>query len=198
MTSNQIYLYWALIGLILESRFLGHSNRSINMELSKRILRKIDHNFVESKLAIEYKHLNVTVYQMSQDYLGLIKSLELQCAIDPSDYVNLKIEANINLGKFEEAKAICLTHIKSHNFIDMKIWLLFLGILDRFEDGVSIAYTLIESCESKYDSRGLKCAALELKLKYKDVFFKSAADMLFDYCIDLLKSHLLLMILYIF
>lgn len=181
-------MYWAIIGLILESRGLDHKDRSIISELSKRILSKIDDSIADPKLAIEFKYLSVLVCDLAQDFSGLLDALKLKSTINPSDYVKLEIEASIKLKKYEDAQAICLTHIRSHHFIDTKIWVLFLGVLGRHKDGVSIATALLDSNESKYDARGLKCAALEFKLMHKDAFSKSAADMLFDFCIELCQK----------
>jgi hypothetical protein len=181
-------LYWAVIGLILESRGLDKNDISIISELSKRILSKIEHSTADPRLNIEFKNLSVIVCDLAHDFSGLLDALNLESTINPSDYLRLEIEANMKIEKFEKAKSICLVHFKSHTFIDAKIWGLFLEILCNLKNGFSIAYDLIESYKSKCDIRSLKCAALELKLMCKDACSKSAADMLFDFCADLYQK----------
>lgn len=169
----------------MESRGLDHKDKSIISELSKRVLSKLEHPSSDPKLAIEFKNLSVSVCDAANDYSGMLSALKLEASNNPSDYIFLAIETNIKLENYKEAEKICMNHIRSHGYIDSKIWALLLEIFGKLNDDISIVTGILDLFESKSDKRGVKCSELELKISYKNAFSKSAAEMLFDFCDEL-------------
>lgn len=178
-------MYWAIVGLILESRCHENENKSVIPELAKRILQKINFPFFNDKLDAEYKHLSITVCELANDHSGLLTALDLNTKFNPSDYTLLSIRSSQILNNFEDAKRKSISQLESSTFIDSSIWLCLLDSLAKVDDGIYLAKNLLETFETKGDRRGTKVAALELKIIYHEAFDKSVADMLFDFTIDL-------------
>lgn len=178
-------MYWAIVGLILESRCPENDNKSVIPELAKRILQKIDFPFFDDKLDDEYKHLSVIVCELANDHSGLLKALDLRSKLDPSDYTLLSIKSSQFLNNYKDVKAKSIAQLESSTFIDSSIWLSFISVLDKVDDGISLAKKLLETFETKGDLRGTKIAALELKILYHVSFSETVADMLFDFIFDL-------------
>lgn len=178
-------MYWAIVGLILESRCPENGNKSVIPELAKRILQKIDFPFFNDKLDAEYKHLSIIVCELANDHSGLLKALDLRSKLDPSDYNLLSIKSSQFLNNYEDVKAKSIAQLESSTFIDSSVWLSFLSVLDKVDDCISLAKNLLETFGTKGDLRGTKIAALELKILYHVAFSETVADMLFDFIIDL-------------
>ena len=186
-SKNQVYLYWAIIGLIFESRNNGDKDGQVTTQLAKKILEKLMLPS-DSKLEAEYKILRIIVAQLSGDNLDILHALDLNSNFDASDNILMAINANINARKFEEATKICLSHLEKSSYLDSSIWTNFLRILDQLEDGIPIAKNLIQSFEKKADVRGIKCAAIELKLSSPFSYSDSISQMLFDFSLSLIQK----------
>ena len=182
-TKSQHFLYWAIFGLILEAK--RDAGNSVVIELAKRIISKLDIPSPDSKLMLEYKHINLLINELATDHSGVLKSLDMDAQFNPSDYIQLKIGSNMNLKKYEEAKYLCISELTSSSHFDSRIWLSFLEILKNIGDGPSIAKQTLNSLEEKIDSRGFKCAVLELKLSFESSFPESAAEILFNFSVSL-------------
>ena len=178
-------MYWAIVGLILESRCQENEKNSVIPELAKRILQKIDFPFLNDKLGAEYKHLSIIVCELANDHSGLLKALDLKAKMDPSYYTLLNIKSNQYSNNYEDAKAKYVSLLESSSFIDSSIWLSLLNVLDKICDGISLAKNLLETFETKGDIRGTKIATLELKILHLEAFSESVADMLFDFTVEL-------------
>lgn len=186
-SKNQVYLYWAIIGLIFESRNICEREGQVTMELAKRLIEKLMVPF-EPKLNAEYKLLKIIVAQLAGDNSEILKAIDIESKFDASDNINMAIDANIALGKIQEAKIICLSHIEKSSYIDAKVWGNFLVILNQLENGVPLAKNLIKSFESKNDVRGIKCASIELKIMHSSSYSESLSEMLFDFSISLIQK----------
>lgn len=187
-SKNQVYLYWAVIGLIFESRNISDKDGQVITQLAKRLMEKLMIPFEEPKLEAEYKLLRIIVAQLTGDNLDILKALDLDSKFDASDNIITAIEANIGLERFDEAKSICLSHIEKSTSLDSTVWAMFLKILYQFEDGVSIAKNLIQSFETDADVRGIKCASIELKISSPLSFSESIPEMLFDFTLSLIEK----------
>ena len=128
-SKNQVYLYWAIIGLIFESRNLGDRDRQVTTELAKRIMEKLMIPF-EPKLLAEYKLLRIIVAQLAGDNSDILKALELDSKFDASDNLSTRIDAHVSLGKIQEAKNICLSHFEKSSYLDSSVWATFLKFLN--------------------------------------------------------------------
>lgn len=153
--------------------------------MAKRVLGKTNAPPSDSKLQIEYKQLNVLVYELAQDHLGIIKSLNLDAKINPSEFSQLRIMSNCKSENFEEAKSLCIKEMESSSHLDSSIWLSFINILKHFDDGISIAKATLLSLKEKIDLRGIKCATLELKISHPSAFSESISEMLFDFAVSM-------------
>ena len=180
-----MYLFWAVVGLILESRCEENKMNSVIPELAKRILQKIDFPFFTDKIDTEFKNLSVIVCELAQDHSGVLKALNISAKTSPSDYTLLSIKTNQKLKNYEEAKAICISHLESSSVIDSSIWLSLLELLNYFDDGILFAKKILTNFETKCDVRGIRNAAMELKILYVQAYPESVADMLFNFTIEL-------------
>lgn len=161
-------------------------NNSVIPELAKRILQKIDLTCFDDKLGAEYKHLSIIIFELSNDHSGLLDALDLKAKMDPSYCTLLNIKSNQHLNNYEDAKAKSISQLESSSFIDSTIWLSLLNVLDKIDDGISLAKKLLETFETKGDIRGTKIATLELKIHYIESFSESVSDMLFDFTVQFL------------
>lgn len=186
-SNNQVYLYWAVIGLIFESRKVNDKDGQVITQLAKRLMEKMIISF-EPKLEAEYKLLRIIVAQLAGDNLNILKALDLGSKFDASDNIIMAIEANIGLEYFDEAKSICVSHLEKSTHLDSIVWAKFLKILNHFEDGIPIAKNLIQSFEKNADIRGIKCASIELKISSPLSYSKTIPEMLFGFSLSLIQK----------
>lgn len=178
-------MFWAVVGLVLESCAQEDKERIVISELAKRVLQKVDFPLLNDKLDTEFKNLCVTVCESANDHHGILDALNLKAKMDPSDHAIKYIISNYHLNNFEAVKSSCISLLESSSFVDSSIWLSFLNVLDKIDNGTTVAKQLLESFEAKGDKRGTKIAALELKIAHPQAYNKSLSDILFDYTVEL-------------
>ena len=183
VSKNEMYLYWAVVGLCLDSKNLigfGEEKKVI-AQLAKRVFSKIKLPSVESNLFIEYRNLSINVNLLAGDNVNILKSIYLDTKLSSSDDAHLAILTNIKLKNYDEAMAICLSEMDSCTFIDSTIWTYLLEISKEIPEGISLAKKIIHQYGHIKDIRGIKYASMELKIAHDSAFSETASDMLLDY-----------------
>lgn len=179
-----MYLYWALVGLILDIQNQPDGfHKNTQIELSKRILSKIDVPLPDSRLAQEFKQLCIIIYDMSCDNTNLLRALSIRTKFSPSEDSILRIKTLIDSNLKNEAIDLCKLYAYSSSTLDFSFWTYVLNLASTMDDGLNFANEILAIFKEKEDVRAINLASIELKLVFVDSYPANICQMIYDYAI---------------
>ena len=188
-TKNETYIYWAAVGLILDSKKRKSEDQAeiirVNYELAKKLILKVSGSGNNPDLknpgaVFLLIHLN-KLMQNFEEALRLVGNESNECFTE-KEALYSKLDILLEKKDYRTILDCCSAQILSKESPEFFLWKFLVACAgDMSEEDSHLIQGLLQSYEKKTDRRSFELARIEVSLNFKHSNTNELAEMMMNY-----------------